>query len=867
MSKLYKRISFALVFIITLLTASGCFDDESSSPTVNAGPVSLVTMPATSTARMIDESLYFGYLGAQRDFALIVDNASYTMDNNIQSCKDNGNGCASTLTKLVFNWGLKAANFTGIVGSENLLMYYTTAADFLDFGDPDNEKSWYSMMANTSDEAFESDSVKYHSCGTDQSEHSYVCDYAKDLDEKGYHNQVGNGMILLFDNGVLDSVLSDKDIDPEGIMNNKTNGYTRLDDLSVSSSSYDKINNYYHSLIKLLKPRINVSNASYVSPVSASKQKIQVLDTIQEVDDLMEGRVMNPKTGQPVKDFILLIMADGFILEKVGTNTYYDYDTGNPKQFNSSNPNGDLSELEQSSMQTASLLVNTVSAYVDNCAVESSVFLNFLKGLLRAMLAGTVGALAGAGAGAVAGAIVGSIFPGIGTAVGAAVGAILGAVAGLFAGIRINNKLEKKLKSANGISTTNYCKRVESALTNIQLNVPIYSYKIDSAKSNIAAFKNGKMEKEDKRLYDYYEANRRTCLTQYTKIAVPSGLSSFLTDNLDDEYNYADACQKELFQSTIGQFGGSPSLQLYLNGKLADDLFGRVTTDLVNEILNIWGLKDKGDVYTVVATSDVLGRDMSVTIGSMQEVDDLRYCISTSITPDCNNMYVLSSGNLETQSNYTDEKYINAIEKEDGISIEFSGAYMDLSKRETQNMINNWNLNGLKLNLDANSNGKYIYYYRNVDDSGDWNEINAFDSDNASKILEDVKRILTENNNGEIYQIGYEGTNYLICEECEGTTVVIGYYIDSHGNVVITYYNGYVVQEDETKVLSEYMFNNSATIDMSKNSEGEYIYDFNSDFYTIYARENEYSVDSAHDFYVYITYSLDDKELVYSYVV
>ena len=834
MSKWLKKINIMLVFIITLITASGCFRDD-SMPSKTNKTLQLVSMPSSSTIRFMDEGLYIGYLGAQRDFALIVDNAGYTLENQTQGCgieDANGDtvGCASTMAKLVMQFGIGTYNFTGESGNQNLLIYYVSSHDFDLFGSPEND-SWYDHMTPGEQSEFrDDDKINALSCGTKGVIHDSICTYSKDLSRRGYSKAVGNSMIILFENGSVADIITDNELDPNGDMNDGNTNIDILDMTYFEASRKPMMIAYYDAIIEHLDRNIVVSNATNVYATdSGSKRDIKVLDTLDEVEALVKG-----ETG--VKDFLLLIVSEGFIQPKIGNNFYYD-ENFNEKEISST-------EGMNATQRSAMLLLNTVSTYTDNCAVESEPMLNFLKSILRAFLAGTLGALGGAAIGAGAGALVGSIIPGIGTAIGAGVGAIVGAIAGFFAGLAINKKLEKKLKSANGISDKSYCKIVETALNGIQINVPIYSYKVDSAEKNIAEFVSGNMA--DTKLKAFYNNNKSKCLSQHKEVAVPSGLVSFLGDALDDKYAYADTCQKQLLDSIVGGFGGVPSLQLYLQNHKVDDLYGRVTTELVNEMMSVWGLKTVGDLYALASTST---RDkMWISFGSAQEIYSPQYCVSEERTPGCDG--------LGKTAITLSEDYLYTLNAEEGTDLDFTQTYRNFSAEKTREEFTESVINSMKLNVTKDNFNGYGYYTKS---SSSWNrvEVKGLDAEenSAKPVLDEVKETLKSqivSDSTSTYQLGYNDVNYIICSNGD----IVGYIKNEELIEVVYFYNG------ET----EYVFDDFGTNGKKPNGKG-FVED---DYYTrkLY-NDSETQVESAHDFFVYIEYFLEGKSepSYYTYVI
>lgn len=844
MFKVLKRISTMLVFVITLITCSACFS-SSSDDSPHFGPVELVSTDPTTTVRFMNEGLYIGYLGAQRDFALIVDNAGYTLANQIQGCGtgqgDDVIGCSSTMAKLLMNYGIKTSNYLNTSGSENLLLYYTTSTDFDSFGAPDEENgSWYDHLTGVNFESevtaagineyedFAKDTnILSLSCGTQGISHSYICNYSKDMSTKGYSSTAGNAMILLFNQGDLYTVITDARLDTKNELNYND---TKLDDLVVNNSmdQKSKFTNYYSKIVDSLRTHIKVSNSTNLTAsTQATLQEINVLNSLNDLDDLVSGR-------DGVKDYLLLITSDGFITPKVGTNQYQDGGTGD--YIDDTQEDGQESSPALNSLK---LLLNSISVYTDNCAVESTPMLNFLKSILQMYLAGTIGSLVGAGAlagvGAGIGALVGSIVPGIGTAVGAGVGAgigaLVGAIAGFFAGIAVNNSLEEKLKSANGISDISYCKIVESALTDIEINVPIYTYNINTATENVHNYINSGLS--DSRLNTYYNSHITKCVNQHQRVAVPSGLLSFLTSELDDNYAYADACEVEMVKDIVNDFGGSPSLQLYLNGHRTDDLFGRVTTELVNEMLYVWGLKTLGSLYSLATNGSL--NDMSVTFASAQALSSIKYCISESKLPDC-------SGLTSKAIIPSNDNYIATFKKEDGIKVDITNDYKSFSSLKTAEWFTDTKINQMVLQLPEGTENKDYYRKRLAENEG-WGRVPAIPTEPTDTLLSAIKEKLKTDDG--MYQISYKNIKYILCSDGS----MVGYIDNKYGVMEIVYYIDAEYEYIFSKLPDTVEYGNYLISEVKANSSTQ--------------------VDAAHEFYVYIEYTIasSGETGYYSYIV
>jgi hypothetical protein len=196
----------------------------------------------------------------------------------------------------------------------------------------------------------------------------------------------------------------------------------------------------------------------------------------------------------------------------------------------------------------------------------------------------------------------------------------------------------------------------------------------EKVEGNITKYRNGTL---DPALTTYYNENEYKCLTQNVKVAVPSGVLSLIIAGTGKQYNYADKCEVELVRKIVGGFEGSPSLLLFSNGKLADDLNGRATTAVIREILFTWGLTQLGTLMNLETFSSLT--TMGVTLSSAQKANNMKYFLSTSTVPTCS-----GNGTSVNQSNYTTGAYIGATSPSKGIKIDIINDYKTLSNQLLQ---------------------------------------------------------------------------------------------------------------------------------------------------------------------------------------
>ena len=825
MPKFFKCITFILTFAFTVLTCSGCEkmvgEEEKPAPSIV-----LPTSPATVTYREMTEELYIGYLGVQKDFALIVDNLQYNYDNNKGGCTDNDEvGCASMLTQLVMNYGLSSAQLTGNSSDKHILVYYTTATEFMKFGKGSEEGNWLKYLAPTSQSGENADfnrseNVIKNTCGTGSDEK--ICQYAKDLATKGYSPTVGHSMMILFDNGDYSTHISDKMLDPYGTLDSAIDHDNVVTDTSSDTKIYK---NYYENLVRYLRSKIRVKETTANISNKATTRTVTQLTALSELIDLIEG---NGKYAE-IDDYLLLITTGGFIQEKIGNNYRYENIQAalekTQEKKNMKNMNGGLEQT----LNNFALLFNTITVYEDNCALENNEFINFLKSMLDKV----VGVALGAAAGAALGAAVGSVIPFIGTGIGAVVGAVVGGILGWFAA----NKIEEVLNDKNGITGDKYCKIMTAALNDFELNVPVYSYKIGSfldskdmkqnvTKGNLTKYREGSL---DSKLTEYYNENKSKCLTQNAMVSVPSGALSMFVTSMGQDYNYADACELEIVSNLVGGLSGSPSLLMFENGARVDDLHGRATTTVIREILFSWGLTQIGTIYNLATTNTL--NQMGVTIGAAQRIKNLRYCVSYSDVPSCDGLNTTSVTDL----NYISNVYVGAMDARRGIDFDFTEIYKESSNELVRGQIND--LKSIGLNKTDT-----LYYKKTTDGAwSPWAYIGSED-DTSSDVLVDIANKLTDNED-KWYSVKYNGIRYLISD-----TAVIGYTKEvnvENGVSTTTYILDYYWDGTD-----EYMFTDKETLSPN---------DINNEYLTREAMSNpsEVNVSNAHDsLYIYMPYEI-----------
>ncbi|MBR3890762.1 MAG: hypothetical protein IKJ30_01660 [Bacilli bacterium] len=818
MHKIFKHITWMLTVAVTLITCSGCFEETAGEAVPPAAIVTLTTSPANVTYREMSEELYIGYLGAQRDFAVLVDNLQYNYDHDKGGCQTNEQvGCASAMGQLLIQHGLKATNFTGAASDKNVLMYYTSASAFKNFGNGAEDPNWLTFLAPTKgtehSDFNDSENVIKNTCGTGSDVE--FCQYARDIASQGYSSMVGNAMMLFFHNGDYAGMVSDRSLDPTGKLDANSNH--DHDNVIKPTISYDE---YYSNMVNAVKERVSVANATADSTVQATKRTLTQINSLNELINLVEGKGIY----SAFDDYLLLITTEGFLEEKIGNNYAYE----SPED--AMNGNGPVAENQgvtgaiDSAIENIMLLFNTASSFNDNCAVKSDVFKAFLQKMLEALMSVAAGAALGAAVGSM-------IFPGIGTAVGG----IIGGIIGFFA----NEKIGEKLEHANGITGDQYCAIMTSALNDAEVNVPMFSYKISSF-ADYVAFKQGTVDGNlskykkgtlDPVLEEYYEKNLGRCLTQNSRIAVADGLASILIGGLATEYNYADKCEVAVVRNIVGGFYGSPSLLLFVDRNKVDDLHGRATTQLIRETLFTWGLTQIGNIYNLLVNNTMDG--IKVKVGAAQLINGFRYCVSTSDTPSCDG--------LSTHSIPTNSTYVGALKPEDGLEIDLTDAY----KRGSNELIKASDY-GFKI--------EDLYRYFRKTSSPGWSDVSTnpeYIGDGLT--LETLAENITNSFNANAdswYAVKYGTLTYLVSDNA-----IIGYddknVEPGHDYSVKYYWDG----------TNEYIFTEEEFFESDANAE--YLTRANM------SNPGNIKISGAHkNLYIYMPYTtLDGSSNVYTYIV
>lgn len=698
MYKLFKKISFLIVVSIIITTLSACtLNNEKENTNQSQGnstnssnsniysdidinkvdftkkdPTGIYSMPAIFNVRPLTDELYTGLVGTGQNFMLLVDGGKSTAKENdgngIDDCAVNGNGCSATLTKLLFSKGISVSEIDNVQSGDKISIYYVDALDFINYGKNSKEsKSWLATVVKALPDSIEEgvkdflygDNVFNSVCGfsnedMDMKNKISSCRYAKHLvDGKGKNHLIGSAFLTIFREGVeIDtSIITDRMLDPKGTLNrlnsDDTLDPTEYDNFALSSrlnemeqnGELTDIGTYRMKLLTKLRPIIYAKSNTANIPSNSRTYENKNID----INDLKA--ILSGTSDEYSKNFVLLIKTKGFLVEKIGTN----YDIYGDKSEMVLADGGENSELSNYA-KVIQLLTNSIATQLDNCAVASNGAANYFKTFIQIAAAGA--------AGAGLGALIGSVIPFAGTAIGAYIGLAVGIIAGTL--------LNFVLKNANGISSINYCDLSEDALISSALNVPVYTYEVKSFAGEKGNFylsgdkvtaKSDSIWSKDEGAREYLSKNP-SCLSQYNKIAVPSGFLSFWTDALDEQYNYADKCEYDYIKSLAGfETIAAPNIALYTNklGKpvYSGELNGRITHSVIKEVSLLWGLRTTGLLYSDFAP--LTFQKPGINVLSAQKVKNVRYVVSDSpVTPslDSPDFITLVGDNEEFVSNY-----------------------------------------------------------------------------------------------------------------------------------------------------------------------------------------------------------------------
>jgi hypothetical protein len=267
---------------------------------------------------------------------------------------------------------------------------------------------------------------------------------------------------------------------------------------------------------------------------------------------------------------------------------------------------------------------------------------------------------------------------------------------------------------------------------------------------------------------------------------------------------------------------------LYLNGSKADDLYGRVTTELIIEMMNVWGLNSTGNLYNKETNRTL--NDMSFKVGIINEsITNIGYCVSTDAYANCDSTLPVTMGKDEFSVNITDE-------------------YKTFSREHVSEVITETLINTATL-IDAKDENKN--WYMAMNNGNKWEFAKYFQDDEypmgLTNLLTKSVNIL-KNNLGSMYLVKKKDVIYAMCDD--GTVVGFKKVLkDGIDTMKIAYlYDG----------NTEYIFDENTTnpdITLEK-MVSEYL---------VLEGRNQKSINSAHSFYVYVQYKIGDDTYYYMY--
>ena len=306
--------------------------------------------------------------------------------------------------------------------------------------------------------------------------------------------------------------------------------------------------------------------------------------------------------------------------------------------------------------------------------------------------------------------------PGPGWIIGAAVLLVAGAIA---LAVAINTK-----KSIDDVNSANFCevygKILEEIMELENIKVPIYNYHVPHNNEYVELCYTGYVQR-------YNEATGETYMDCGTKDKDTGEFKESL-----DTPMFLLADRKT--SSKLYQISGAPSLRLYVDGIVVDEIYGAASPQFVYSILDSWGVTSANNMkyYTSIeydSNKKVTGFSIyDLLSGTERETtfSSAYYCFSTKYGESCNSSngtrlpirdyYSFNKGKYTTPMTSAINAKIEQIkneltQREDGLSL-------TAHKEKLQKMAN-------YINIDTGYNGSEYYailngkqYYINNDHNG-----------------------------------------------------------------------------------------------------------------------------------------------------
>lgn len=683
--KLFKKcknlVCFLVAICILIPIVGGCTkaDNGLKQSIKNAkvgvgGNINAYTTYSQAKFMEMDRDMYYSYLLNMRDFILVVlprgiaDNNENNGDESLYPESTNFMFQAAYNGVTPYAEQIINGNFTFKNPEYKLLIYYVLADDFLDWDieaqditnktfisnaldflgpssnnyehDVENRMENYTLQNVVNLSSYVSECDFYEVQKTGNSYYSVVsdengkCNSNKKNVVADVANGSSKGITLLYGSGGIEGYFTYDDVKEYSL--EKVGWVTQI--LSEYDSDGDSSNNYSEMIKGLFKSqnidikevlgcttdyecenllndyadqmefklkydlallgRIKKINYNTLLDINNSSNVTTGITTISDVNKY--SRYLEGDKSVNNGNYITFTTSEGFVIDRGNIVM----GAGEDLLFNTN-------LLEQLTNMDACTNKTLEAYFTEALATYGIVIGGIAVGVGAAVLAvGAVGTIASS---AVALATVGMVslsVPGIGWVIGGALLLVAG-IAALAYGVTTK-------KAINDTSSANYCEIFKEALNEIidssYIKMPVYSYEIPK------------------------DSDYQTTLCYYEWVE-GKGCGTY-----DDNGNFNMKESIPLFEnadrSVVNQLSsltGSPSIRLYSNGKLVDEIYGASSAQYVYAIMDSWGVTSATNMkfYTGVtrnSSNEVNSIDiydlLYTKVDRDSDIVDARYCVS-----------------------------------------------------------------------------------------------------------------------------------------------------------------------------------------------------------------------------------------------
>lgn len=483
--------------------------------------------------------------------------------------------------------------------------------------------------------------------------------------------------------------------------------------------------------------RIKTINYNTLLDIYTTTDNVKSINTIQSADEYKKYIAGNENANNG--NYIAFTTADGFVIDR-----------GNIVLEAAADALYDMNILEQFTNMDA-CTNRTIASYFAEVLADIGI---------------VVGGLA-VGAGAVAAVATTLVAVGAVSSSVPVIGWIIGAACLFAAGIATLAVSISTKKAINETSSANYCKIYKEALEEVisgeYIKLPIYHYEIPSdGTSTELCYTNMEINPETgKTQCGYLDANGNFV----KKASIPA---------------FKNASTK-IFDS-LGDLTGSPSLRLYRNGKVVDEIYGVASTQFIISILDSWGVTASSNMKFFAQANNVDDDLQTKTINiynllaKAKEEDKIKaenayYCISEKYEKRCyaseggiqiNDLSALNSENgilTFTTDIAAYNNFANAQRKK----IDASHVYdFDKAKNAIKNAVEE-EYSKIVQNVEKTDGKYYVYLYNEVTGMYDNKYEIVIDDENSALMKNDgetqIASIQLVNKSG-YYQFEYNNIIY-----------------------------------------------------------------------------------------------------------